>query len=249
MQKKFLEEVMLLVAGKPADQLVDLLSGKKNVNEFLIAKKLDITINQTRNILYKLSDYSLVSSIRKKDKKKGWYTYFWTIENLKALEFLKSEVKGKIDQLDSQVKSRETKVFYVCKICNIELSEENALLRDFTCNECGEVYSLKDNSKLVKELKKNRDKLGKELQEIDSEILQEKEKEKKRIEKEIKKSAKEKAAKRIKPAKKTVEKSVKKTISKRATKKKTPKKKLEKKKVEKKTNKSSVKKKSKGKKK
>ena len=85
MLDKFLKEAMSILVGKQGEELVNLLDTKKYVNEFLIAKKLDITINQTRNILYKLSDSGLVSSTRKKDKKKGWYTYFWKIEILKSL--------------------------------------------------------------------------------------------------------------------------------------------------------------------
>ena len=61
MQKKFLRDVIVLVAGKPAEGLANLLDDKKYVNEFIIAKKLDITINQTRNILYKIADQGLVS--------------------------------------------------------------------------------------------------------------------------------------------------------------------------------------------
>ena len=74
MLKKFLKEVIVIVVGKQAEEIADLLDSSKHVNEFSIAKKLDITINQTRNILYKIADKGLVSSIRKKDKKKGWYT-------------------------------------------------------------------------------------------------------------------------------------------------------------------------------
>ena len=105
MLKKFLGEVMILVAGKQAENLAVLLDNKKYVNEFSIAKKMDLTINQTRNLLYKISDYGLISFIRKKDKKKGWYTYFWKIEFLKSLEFLKNILVKKIDQLNHQVKS------------------------------------------------------------------------------------------------------------------------------------------------
>jgi len=76
MLKNLLEETVEIVIGKQAEGIVDLLDGKKYVNEFIIAKKLGITINQARNILYKISDQGLVSFIRKKDKKKGWYTYF-----------------------------------------------------------------------------------------------------------------------------------------------------------------------------
>ena len=161
MLKKFLKKVMVIVAGKQAEELADLLDSKKHVNEFVIAKKLDITINQTRNILYKISNYGLVSFIRKKDKRKGWYTYFWKIEILKSLEFLRGILIKRIDQISHQVKSRETKRFYVCERCNIEFNEENALLHNFTCNECGGIFTMKDNTKVLKELNKEKEKIEK----------------------------------------------------------------------------------------
>ena len=54
MQIKFLKSIVEHLINKQAIPIVDLLAGKKDVNEFLIAKKLGLTINQTRNILYKL---------------------------------------------------------------------------------------------------------------------------------------------------------------------------------------------------
>ena len=133
MLAKFLKEVVVILVGKQAEPIADLLDSQKHVNEFLIAKKLGLTINQTRNILYKIADYGLVSSIRKKDKRKGWYTYFWKIENLKSLEFLRDMLSKKIENINNQIKSRETKMFYVCPECHVEYNEENALLHDFTC--------------------------------------------------------------------------------------------------------------------
>jgi len=62
----FLKEICLNLVGKNAGAVVDLLFNKENVNEFLIADKLGLTINQTRNVLYKLSDNGLVSFARKK---------------------------------------------------------------------------------------------------------------------------------------------------------------------------------------
>jgi transcription factor E len=187
MLKNFLNEVISIVVGKPAESIVNLLEGDKYVNEFIIAKKLDLTINQARNILYKISDNGLVSSIRKKDKKKGWYTYFWKIEVLKSLEFLRELVLKNLTQMKNQIKSRETKRFYVCERCNIEFNEENAMLHDFTCNECGEVFSVKDNEKVIKEFKKNEEKLENKLKMINEQIEIEKAKLEKIKMKEIKK--------------------------------------------------------------
>jgi len=91
MQKELIKNAIISVAGKQAEDLINYIDDKKYINEFLIAKKLGITVNQLRNILYKLSDEGMVSSIRKKDKRKGWYTYFWKIEVLKMLDFLKKK--------------------------------------------------------------------------------------------------------------------------------------------------------------
>ncbi len=238
MLKDFLREVVVITAGKPAEPIVDLLHSSKHVNEFVIAKKLDLTINQTRNILYKISDFGFVSSIRKKDKKKGWYTYFWKIEVLKALEFLKSYTQKRLDQFENQVNSRETKTFYICERCNLEFNEDNAMNIEFTCPECGDILSLKDNSKLVKDFRRNMDKLNEKMDLIDAEIEienqkigKERERQRKKVEKEL---AKKKAVKKAirDAAKKTVKK---KTVKKKSTKKKTPKKTVKKKAVKKKT--------------
>jgi transcription factor E len=196
MLKDLLKEVLVILVGKQSEEIVDLLDGDKYVNEFLIAKKINLTINQTRNILYKISDSGLVSSIRKKDKKKGWYTYFWKIEVLKSLEFLKEIITKSLIQLKNQIKSRETKRFYFCERCNVEFTEENAMLRDFTCNECGEVFSIKSNEKVLKEFKKNEEKLEKRLELVNEEIKREKEKIDKIKQKEIKKQEQEKIKKK-----------------------------------------------------
>lgn len=246
--KKILKEVVALTAGKQAEDIVDLLDAKKHINEFIIAKKLDLTINQTRNILYKISDHGLVSYIRKKDKKKGWYTYFWKIEILKSLEFMKNNLLKTIDQLEHKIKSRETKRFYICERCNLELSEENALLYNFTCNECGDILALKDNTKFVRETKKNFEKLKKDLVFLEEEIKKETEKIEKIKLKEIKKEEKAKAKKRPKRKKPVKKKKMIKTIKKKPVKKTTkklkPKPKIKKKSV-KKSKSQKVKKKSK----
>lgn len=202
MLRDFLEEVVTFVAGKQAGKIIDFISAKKYVNEFLIAKKMEITVNQTRNILYKLSNHGLVSSLRKKDKRKGWFTYFWKIEVVKSLEFLRGITIRRIEQKEDQIKSRETKDFYICEKCNIEFTEEHALARNFTCEECGEVFTLKDNRKLLDELKRERNRLQKKLEFIDEEIQKTKAEEEKFLAKsEKKKNAKGTGRKTLKKKK------------------------------------------------
>ncbi len=170
MQIKFLGEILENVVGKYGAAIVDILFEKKNVNEFVIAKKLKLTINQTRNILYRLSGAGLVSFIRKKDKRKGWYTYFWTFNPNRALWLLETNIKNETELLKNQLRSRETKRYYICNTCKIEVSEETALLHNFTCSECGEVYQLQTDKKIVKEITSKINKLSSSLVLIQREI-------------------------------------------------------------------------------
>lgn len=205
MQLKLLNDIVGNIIGKQASEIVELLVGKKNMNEFIIAKKLKLTINQTRNILYKLADVNLVSFTRKKDKKKGWYTYFWTLEIEKALELLDSNISAELENLKNQLKSRETKRFYVCNTCKVELSEETALLHNFTCQECGSVYDLQTDKKIVNDLHSRiakYDVILKSIREELDKITVKETKKKERVERKELKAVKAKKAKKKVIAKK-----------------------------------------------
>jgi transcription factor E len=246
MQIKFLKSIVENLTNKPSVDIVDLLVGKKDVNEFLIAKKLELTINQTRNILYKLSDYGLVSFIRKKDKRKGWYIYFWTLNIAKSLNLLEQKLKEELHQLESQLKSRNEKRYYNCKTCSIEITEEVALLNDFACPECEEIYELSNNEEIIKKLERNIIKLKKEIKIVSEEREKEEEKVEKKKAKKIEKAEKEKARKRKENRKKTM---AKKKAEKNKELKKKVKKKPKKKKIAKKKSKKKLKKKANSKKK
>jgi transcription factor E len=236
MQVKFLKSIVEELINKPAAPIVDLLVGKKDVNEFLIAKKLNLTINQTRNILYKLSDYGLVSFIRKKDKRKGWYIYFWTLNVHQALNLLEKKLKEELEQLNSQLKNRKEKRHYLCNTCSIEVTEEVALLNNFTCSECEEIYDLAESEGIVNQLQKRITKVKKEIEFVSFEREKEEEKIEKKKSKKIKKAEEERKARRkrtrkiTKERKKPVKKRIKKKIKKKIIKKlKKPKKKVVKK--------------------
>ena len=211
MQVNLLKGIVEEIAGKQAREIVDLLVWKKDVNEFLIAKKLKLTINQTRNILYKLSESGLVSFIRKKDKRKGWYIYFWTIDSLKSLEFLEKKLLEEIFQLKNQLKNRKIRRFYFCKTCNVEVGEETALLSQFTCHECGQVYDLSENIEPIKQLESKINKLEKSIETI----REEEKKIKEVLEKKVRrKGGKKMGKKNLKKVKKRIKKIVRKQIKK-----------------------------------
>ncbi len=212
MDKKFLTKLLKSLgerlAGKNANAIIELLVGKKDVNEFKIAEKTGLTINQVRNVLYKLAHHNLISAIRKKDKRKGWYIYYWTLDSIRALELLIEMIDKEIKRIEHEIKKRETKSFYVCPICETEFSEETALLYEFTCPECGEVLQLVDSQKYLKELKKRATTLEQEIIEvrkIRDELMEEKKKRetKKKAARQKKKERKKKTAGKKKTMKKS----------------------------------------------
>ncbi len=201
MKIKFLKLIVESLINKSSITIIDLLVGKKDVNEFLIAKKLGLTINQTRNILYRLSDYRLVSFIRKKDKRKGWYIYFWTLDVHQSLSLLESKLKVELEQLKNQLKNKKEKRYYFCNSCSIEVTEETALLNNFTCPECEGVYDLLNNKKDVISLEKRIIKVKKEIELVTFEKNKESNrlinKKNKRIKKEQIEKIKDKKSKKI----------------------------------------------------
>jgi transcription initiation factor IIE alpha subunit len=72
--KKVIEDVVSQVAGSDVISLVDALKDKKNISEFKLAEMIDMEVNVTRNMLYRLFNANLVTFIRKKiNKKVGTY--------------------------------------------------------------------------------------------------------------------------------------------------------------------------------
>lgn len=224
-----LHELIRDIAGKSAEPIADILRNKDEVNEYKIADKLKITVNQVRNILYKLFDKSIVSFTRKKDKQKGWYIYFWTLNVQKALTQFVNIKEKEIDEINHQITGLETKHYYSCPSGCVELSEEHALNYNFICQECGQLLALSAKKERIKDFKTTIDKFNrqigiarKELAEIEAEEL-------KRLEKEKIKKLKQRRAKmlrkrRTKKAKTKKARKIKEKSSKKPKKKKKPKK-------------------------
>jgi len=235
MQEKLLKEIVVSIVGPDSEKIVDLLYKKKNVNEFLIAKRLNMTINQTRNVLYKLADEGLVSFIRKKDSKKGgWYTYFWTLNTNKSLDLLKGRLEEQFKKLKGQLGRRKNERFYYSEDVGTEYTEEEALEYNFIDPETGEVLQSKDGTEIVATLEKEVERVDGLLKEVSGEvdILDEQDRktrqrklraeEKKKIEERAKKKKiRDREKKKLMKGKKPVKKKVaKKKVKKKAKKKK-----------------------------
>lgn len=190
---KLVEDLILEVADKEALELIRYIENKKNVSEFKIAEYLKMNINKTRNVLYRLNEHNLVSSTRKKDKKKGWYIYYWTF-NPEYARVLAIDLKRKrIEDLRKRLKREGNEIFFLCQNECIRLDYNTAMEYGFRCPECGELMVEQKNEKIIDKIKVEVERLEKELEEELSRVIKKapvKEVKKKKVVKKIDKKVK-----------------------------------------------------------
>ena len=161
--QKLVDKVVTEIAGPDVVPLVKVLKNRKNVSEFELADTIGEEINLTRNMLYRLSNANLVSFTRKKDKKKGWYIYYWTFNQPRVRDLVKTLKKKKLDILKERLKREKNHQFFTSKVAGIRLTFEKAMEYEFKCPETGELMEQEDNAKLIKRLEKEIKDLEREM--------------------------------------------------------------------------------------
>jgi len=151
------------VAGEDVIALANFLRNKSNVSEFKLAESMKQEVNATRNMLYRLYESSLVSYIRRKDKKKGWYIYYWTF-NVKRIKFLLDKLKkARYEKLRFRLEREQANTFFSCDNLCMRLEFEQATNFDYKCPECGELMHQEDNTQRKKLIEKEMKTIEKEL--------------------------------------------------------------------------------------
>ncbi|MEK6849512.1 MAG: hypothetical protein AABY01_02995 [Nanoarchaeota archaeon] len=147
-----IEDVVTSLVGEDVLPLVKALKNKTNVSEFKLASSIRREINLTRNMLYRLYDHNLVSFMRKKDKQKGWYIYYWTF-NLKRIKYLATDLqKKRLEKLQERLHREQTTQFYSCEDNCIRLSFDQATDFEYKCPECGKLLNQEDNAPKIAEI-------------------------------------------------------------------------------------------------
>jgi transcription initiation factor TFIIE subunit alpha len=157
---KVIKDVVIEVAGKDVLPLVDALKTEDNQSEFKLAEVIKQEINTTRNMLYRLHSHNLVSFIRKKDKLKGWYIYYWTFKSKEVQDLLKRLKKKKLERLEERLIRENENHFFLCQNTCARLDFEQATDIEFKCPECGQILHQQNNQRTIEHLKKEISKLN-----------------------------------------------------------------------------------------
>lgn len=165
-KQKHIEEMILNIAGKDGLAAYRVLRNRQNINEFDIAAKLKLTINQIRNVIYKFEKYNLISSTRKKDRKKGWYIYFFTFNQGEAEKTVLKLKEEKIRKLKNLLELEAAHEFYACPNQCMRITIENAMENSFMCHECSSLLQPEKKDRNTGKVKYEIESLKKELKEM-----------------------------------------------------------------------------------
>ena len=172
---KIVDDFISEEIGKDVLELVQYLKKRENVSEFKIAEHFNLTVNQIRNMLYRLYAHSLVDFNRKKDKKKGWYIYYWDFYLKRAFETALVHKEKRLEILRDLLKKEETGQYFSCPDNDVRLVFEQAIEHGFKCPECDKVLVQDNNARKVQRIIKTMGELEEEIKNAKNVVIERKE--------------------------------------------------------------------------
>jgi len=107
---------------------------------------------------------ALITGIRVKDERKGWFVYRWRTRKDEVENFIQNQKKKIVERLQQRLDYESSSDFYHCgnEDCR-KLTFQDALEEFFKCPTCGKVVNIKKNEKLKKALQYKVEQINKDL--------------------------------------------------------------------------------------
>lgn len=147
--ESLIKYVVTELVGEEALPIVFYLRGKRQISEFIIAEELDMEIHLTRNLLYRLLEFNIVSFLRKKDRIKGWYICYWDFNEKMIPEIALKIKNNKLNKLQERLEQEKSNTFFMCKNACARMVFDKAIEQNFKCPECGEIMNEQDNKRTI----------------------------------------------------------------------------------------------------
>ncbi len=146
-------KISAMIGGDEYLKVARSLLKTKDATDEEIASSTGLRINMVRKVLYDLFGKALITGIRVKDERKGWFVYRWRTRRDEVENFIRGQKKKISDRLQQRLDYESSSDFYHCgnEECR-KLPFQEALEEFFKCPSCGKVVNLKKNDKLKKSL-------------------------------------------------------------------------------------------------
>ena len=111
-----------------------------------IASSTGLRINMVRRVLYDLFGKGLITGVRVKDERKGWFVYRWRSRRDEVENFIENQKKKIMNRLQQRLNYENSSDFYHCGNGDCSRSTfEDALDQFFKCPSCGQVLKRDDS--------------------------------------------------------------------------------------------------------
>ena len=129
-----------------------------------IASYTGLRINMARKVLYDLFGKALITGVRVKDERKGWFVYRWRSRRDEVENFIENQKKKIAERLQQRVDYENSSQFYHCGNDDCQRQTfESSLEESFKCPSCGKILDLKKNEKAKKAFAKKIDQIKKDM--------------------------------------------------------------------------------------
>lgn len=129
-----------------------------------IASSTGLRINMVRRVLYDLFGKSLITGIRVKDEKKGWFVYRWRSRREDVESFIENQKKKIAERLQQRLDYENSSDFYHCGSADCSrMSSTEALEENYKCPSCGKIVNQKGNEKAKLAFAKKIDMIKKDM--------------------------------------------------------------------------------------
>ncbi|OLS13223.1 MAG: transcription factor IIE (TFIIE) subunit alpha [Promethearchaeota archaeon CR_4] len=163
---KLQKALLLEIAGKDGMKIGQyLFQNSVEVTDEELADKTAIKLNLVRKILYKLNENKLAKFRRVRDKKSGWFIYYWSHDFDRIVELVTMKQRKVLRKLQSRLDFEQENMFFVCsQKCNDErYSFDEAVELTFACPNCRGKLEFQQNEPIKNLLKQKIEALKAEI--------------------------------------------------------------------------------------
>ena len=143
-----------LIGGEEYHKVARALLNTEDATDEEIAGATGMRINIIRKVLYDMFGKALITGIRVKDEKKGWFVYRWRAKRDQAENFIENQKKKILDRLQKRLEYEESSEFYHCGNPNCpRIKFDYAMELFFKCPNCKNSLNMVDNEKVKNALR------------------------------------------------------------------------------------------------
>lgn len=143
-----------LIGGEEYLKVARALLNSEDATDEEIASATGMRINIIRKVLYDMFGKALITGIRVKDEKKGWFVYRWRAKQDQVDNFIDNQKKKILDRLQKRLEYEDSSEFYHCgnKDCP-RVKFDTAVEVFFKCPICKGSLNMVDNGKVKEALR------------------------------------------------------------------------------------------------